>query len=57
MEVFTKLNAVEDEVFQEMERIETQITDLRQKLWQLKNLGKVMNIERFKKPKNKDVKK
>ncbi len=57
MEVFTKLNAVEDEVFQEMERIEIQITDLRQKLSKLKNLGRVMNIERMKKPKRNDVKK
>ncbi len=57
MEVFTKLNAVEDEVFQEMERIETQITDLRQKLSKLKNLGRVMNLERMKKPKRNDVKK
>ena len=57
MEVFTKLNAVEDEVFQEMERIETQISDLRQKLSKLKNLGRVMNIERMKKPKRNDVKK
>jgi len=57
MEVFTKLNAVEDEVFQEMERIESQITDLRQKLSKLKNLGRVMNLERMKKPKIKDVKK
>ncbi len=57
MEVFTKLNAVEDEVFQEMERIETQIFDLRQKLSKLRNLGKVMNPERLKKPKRNDVKK
>ena len=57
MEVFTKLNAVEDEVFQEMERIETQINDLRQKLSKLKNLGRVMNLERMKKPKRNDVKK
>ncbi len=57
MEVFTKLNAVEDEVFQEMERIESQITDLRQKLSKLKNLGRVMNFDRMKKPKRNDVKK
>ena len=57
MEVYEKLSSVEDEVFQEMERIETQISDLRQKLWKLKNLGKIMNIERMKKPKSKDVKK
>jgi hypothetical protein len=57
MEVFTKLNAVEDEVFQEMERIETQIFDLKQKLSKLKNLGKVLNPDRLKKPKRKDVKK
>jgi hypothetical protein len=57
MEVFTKLNAVEDEIFQEMERIETQIFDLRQKLSKLKNLGRVMNFERMKKPKSNDVKK
>jgi hypothetical protein len=57
MGVFTKLNAVEDEVFQENERIETQISDLRQKLSKLKNLGRVMNIERIKKPKRNDVKK
>ncbi len=57
MEVFAKLNDVEDEVFQEMERIETQITDLRQKLSKLKNLGRVMNIEIMKKPKRNNVKK
>ncbi len=57
MEVFAKLNDVEDEVFQEMERIETQISDLRQKLSKLKNLGRVMNIERMKKPKRNAVKK
>lgn len=57
MEVFTKLNAVEDEVFQEMEKIEKQITDLRQKLWKLKNLGRVMNPDRIKKQQTKEVKK
>jgi hypothetical protein len=57
MEVFTKLNAVEDEVFQEMERIESQIFEMRLKLSKLKNLGKVMNIDRFRKPKKNDVKK
>jgi hypothetical protein len=31
MEVFTKLNAVEDEVFQEMDRSEKQINDFHQK--------------------------
>jgi hypothetical protein len=51
MEVFTKLNAVEDEVFQEIEKIETLINDLKQKLWKLKNLGRVMNPERLKQPK------
>ena len=57
MEVFTKLNDVEDEVFQEMERIESQINDLRQKLWKLKNLGRVMNPDRIKKQQKKEVKK
>jgi hypothetical protein len=57
MEVFTKLNAVEDEIFQEMEKIESQISEMRLKLSKLKNLGKVMNPERLKKPKKKDVKK
>ena len=57
MEVFTKLNAVEDEVFQEMERIENQMNDLRQKLWKVKNLGKVMNPDRIRKLREKDVKK
>jgi hypothetical protein len=57
MEVFTKLNAVEDEVFQEMGRIETQINELKQKLFKLKNLGKVMNPDRFKKPNKKEVRK
>ena len=57
MEVFTKLNAVEDEIFQEMERIDYQISEMRQKLSKLKNLGKVMNPDRFKKPKGKEVKK
>jgi len=50
-EVFTKLNAVEDEVFQEIDKIENQISDLKQKLWKLKNLGRVMNPERLKQPK------
>ena len=53
MEVFTKLNTIEDEVFQEIDKIEKQITDLRQKLSKLKNLGRVMNLERMKKPKKK----
>ena len=57
MEVFAKLNAVEDEVFQEMERMENQINDLRQKLWKLKNLGRVMNPDRVKKQQKKEVKK
>ena len=57
MEVFQKLGAVEDEVFQEMERIENQINDLRQKLWKLKNLGRVMNPDRIKKQQKKEVKK
>jgi len=57
MEVFSKLNTIEEEVFHEMETIEKQISDLRQKLVKLKNLAKVMNPERVKKPKKKDVKK
>ena len=57
MEVFQKLNAVEDEVFQEIDKIENQISDLRQKLWTLKNLGRVMNPDRIKKQQKKEVKK
>ena len=57
MEVFTKLNTIEDEVFQEIEKIDNQISDLRQKLWKLKNLGRVINPERFKNPISKEVKK
>ena len=57
MEVFNKLNAVEDEVFQEMGKIEKQINDLRQKHSKLRNLGRVMNPERLKNPKGNEVKK
>ena len=57
MEVFNKLNAVEDEVFTEMEKIEKQILDLRQKQSKLRELGKVMNPERMRKIKGKDAKK
>ncbi len=57
MEVFTKLNAVEDEVFQEMERIESHISELKEKQRKLRELGKVMNHERLKKLRTKVVKK
>ena len=57
MEIFEQLHSVEDEVFQEMERIETQISELKQKFSKLKYLGKILNPERLKKPKRKDVKK
>ncbi len=46
MEVFTKLNAVEDEVFQEMEKIDKQIIELKVKQRKLNQLANIMNHER-----------
>jgi len=57
MEVFTKLNAVEDEVFLEMEKIEKQISELKEKQRKLRELAKVMNPERIKNQRSKEVKK
>ena len=57
MEVFTKLSAIEDEVFTEMEKIEKQISELKGKQLKLKELAKVMNFDRLKKLKTKVVKK
>ena len=57
MEVFNKLSAVEDEVFSEMQKIETQINELKVKQTKLKELAKVMNIDRLRNLKTKDVKK
>ncbi len=57
MEVFTKLNAVEDEIFVEMDRISKEMVVLKGKLTKLRELAKVMNPDRLKKPKSNDVKK
>ena len=57
MEVFNKLNAVEDEVFTEMENINKEIVTLREKLFKLRGLAKVMNPERVKNLKSKVNKK
>jgi hypothetical protein len=54
MQVIEKLGAVEDELFQEMDKIEKQIVELKTKLNKLKELGRVMNPERFKKLREKD---
>ena len=56
MNVFEKLGAVEDEIFQEMERIDKEIDELRRKQRKLKDLGKSMNPERFTKIKSKQTK-
>jgi hypothetical protein len=57
MEVFTKLNAVEDEIFVEMDRISKEMVALKGKLTKLRELAKVMNSDRLKKPKSNDLKK
>ena len=57
MEVFNKLSAVEDEVFSEMQKIEKQIVELKVKQNKLKELARVMNIDRLRNLKTKDVKK
>ena len=57
MEVFNKLSAVEDEVFDEMQKIEKQIVELKVKQNKLKELARVMNIDRLKKLKAKPVNK
>lgn len=56
MNVFEKLGAVEDEIFQEMERIDKEIDELRRKKRKLKDLGKSMNPERLTKIKSKGTK-
>ncbi len=48
MQVFEKLNQVEDEVFQELQKIDKQIAELKTQQKRLKDLGKTMNPERFK---------
>ena len=48
MEVFTKLNAVEDEIFVEMDRISKEMVVLKGKLTKLRELAKVMNPDRVK---------
>jgi hypothetical protein len=55
MEVFNKLSAVEDEVFAEMQKIETQISELKVKQTKLKDLAKVMNVDRLRSLKSKDA--
>ena len=57
MEIFTKLSAVEDEVFDEMQKIEKQIVELKVKQSQLKELARVMNPERLKDKNRKVIKK
>ena len=56
MEVFTKLSAVENEVFTEMEKIDAQINEMRQKQAKLKNLARVMNPKRLEELKSKPAK-
>ena len=57
MEVFTKLSAVENEVFTEMEKIDAQINEMRQKQSKLKNLARVMNPKRLEQLKSKPANK
>ena len=57
MEVFTKLSAVEDEIFAEMDRINKEIFTLRGKFNKLREIARVMNSDRLKKKKTKVVKK
>ena len=57
MEVFTKLSAVENEVFTEMEKIDAQINEMRQKQAKLKNLARVMNPKRLEELKSKPANK
>ena len=57
MEVFNKLNAVENEVFTEIQKIEKQIAEMKVNHTKLKDLAKVMNPERLKEKNQKVVKK
>ena len=57
MEVFQKLNSVEDEIFVEMDRISKEMVVLKGKLTKLRDLAKVMNPDRVKNFKDKVNKK
>ena len=57
MEVFTKLNAVEDEIFVEIDRISKEMVVLKGKLTKLRELAKVMNPDRVKNSKGQVIKK
>ncbi len=55
MEVFSKLSAAEDEIFEEMNKIDTQIKELKEKQTKLKELAKVLNADRLKNLKSKNA--
>ena len=57
MELMNKLSAAEDEIFTELNNIDSQMKELNEKQSKLKELAKVLNINRLKKMKTKEVKK
>ena len=57
MELMNKLYAAEDEIFTELVNIDSQMKELKMKQSKLKELAKVLNIDRLKKMKTKEVKK
>jgi hypothetical protein len=57
MDVFSTLKNSEDEIFSQMSIIEKEISELKDKQSKLRELAKVLNFDRLKKMKNKEVKK
>ena len=57
MELMNKLSAAEDEIFAELNNIDSQMRELKEKQSKLKELAKVLNVDRLRNLKTKDVKK
>jgi hypothetical protein len=57
MELMNSLSAAEDEIFTELNNIDSQMKELKEKQSKLKELAKVLNADRLRNLKTKDVKK
>jgi hypothetical protein len=57
MELMNKLSAAEDEIFAELNNIDSQMRELKEKQSKLKELAKVLNADRLRNLKTKNVKK
>ena len=55
MELMNKLSAAEDEIFAELNNIDSQMKELKEKQSKLKELAKVLNADRLKNLKTKDA--